>query len=51
MTSHGPSIPAAALFCGKLAHRSPVHRPDDERNLRIEYFGWTVDWFKSQLGE
>ncbi len=51
MTSPGPSIPAAALLCGELEHRSPVHCPDDEHNFRIEYFEWTVEWFKSQLGE
>ncbi len=34
-----------------LAERFVVHRPDDEHNFRIEYFEWTVEWFKSQLGE
>ena len=34
-----------------LADRFVVHRPDDEHNFRVEYFEWTVEWFKSQLGE
>lgn len=34
-----------------LAERFIVYRPDDEHNFRIEYFEWTVEWFKSQLGE
>ena len=34
-----------------LADRFVVYRPDDEHNFRIEYFEWTVEWFKSQLGE
>lgn len=33
-----------------LADRFVVYRPDDRHNFRIEYFEWTVEWFKSQLG-
>ena len=34
-----------------LTERFVVYRPDDAHNFRIEYFEWTVEWFKSQLGE